>query len=126
MSETATIILPLPPRNLSPNCPAGSIGGRIAKAVASRKYRERAKIEATALQIDGTWEKATVSAVFYHKNARRRDDVNSLAMLKPAYDGVVDSGLIRDDDSLHLTTLGAKYSVDVKNPRVELTFTRLA
>jgi hypothetical protein len=75
--------------------------------------------------IDGTWEKATVKAHFFHKTDRRRDDVNSLAMLKPAYDGVVDSGLIRDDDSRHLTTLGASYSVDKVNPRVELLFERV-
>lgn len=123
--ETAIIVLPLPVRLLSPNCPAGSYGGRIGKAVAARKYREAAKREALALGIEGTWRKASVSVSFFHAQDRRRDDVNSLAMLKPAYDGVVDSGLLEDDDSRHLVTTGASFHIDKKNPRVELRFERL-
>ena len=71
------------------------------------------------------WEKCAVEAVFYHKNRRRRDDVNHLAMLKPAYDGVVLAGLVPDDDREHLRTIGAEFRVDKKNPRVELVFTRV-
>ena len=70
------------------------------------------------------WEKCAVEAVFYHKTARRRDDVNHLAMLKAAYDGVVLAGLVPDDDRAHLRTAGADFRTDKKNPRVELIFTR--
>jgi hypothetical protein len=45
-------------------------------------------------------------------------------MLKSAYDGVVDAGLLVDDDSEHLTTLPASFAIDRDCPRVELTFTR--
>ncbi len=125
MTESVTIILPLPPAVLSPNRPAGTRGGRFARAAAAKRYRRLARCAAEDTQITtGPWECATVSAAFYHKTARRRDDVNHLAMLKSAYDGVVDAGLLMDDDSEHLTTLPARFEIDRDCPRVELTFTR--
>ena len=125
MRESVTIILPLPPSVLSPNRPAGTRGGRFARAAAAKRYKRLARIATEEAQItSGPWEKATVAAAFYHKTARRRDDVNHLAMLKSAYDGVVDAGLLVDDDSEHLTTLPASFAIDRDCPRVELTFTR--
>jgi hypothetical protein len=47
-----------------------------------------------------------------------------MAMLKPAYDGIVDSGLLMDDDSDHLTTMPAKFFIDKKQSRVELRIVR--
>lgn len=126
MPETATIILPLPPRVLSPNCPAGSHGGRFARAAASKRYKRLACEATEALGIaTGPWEQATIRATFYHSISRRRDDVNHLAMLKPAYDGIVAAGLLVDDDSVHLTTLPATFETDKGSPRVELTIERL-
>jgi len=96
------------------------------KASATKKYR-RVSREATEAQgiESGPWARASVRAVFYHSQKRRRDDVNSLAMLKPAYDGMVDAGLLEDDDAAHLTTLGATFETDREAPRVELTVSRL-
>lgn len=123
--ETATIILELPDKILSPNNPPASLGGRMKKAAAAKRYRLVAKHMALAECVEsGPWQKATIQAHFVHKTRRRRDDVNSLAMLKPAYDGIVDSGLLVDDDSAHLTTLPATYGIDKESPRVELTLTR--
>jgi hypothetical protein len=45
-------------------------------------------------------------------------------MLKPAYDGIVDSGLLIDDDSEHLTTLPASFEIDEVS-RVELFITKV-
>ncbi len=124
-SETVTIILPLPPSVLSPNNPSGTRGGRFARYGASKKYKRLAREQAEAQGIEtGPWKKATVQATFVHKQKRRRDDVNHLAMLKSAYDGVVDSGLLLDDDSEHLTTLPALFEID-KESRVELKFERI-
>ena len=124
-TETVTIILPLPPPKLSPNRPPASRGGRMGKASLAKRYRLVARCAAMAEHIEtGPWGKATVQAAFHYKTKRRRDDVNHLQMLKPAYDGVVDAGLLADDDSEHLTTLPATFHVDRENPRVELTFTR--
>ena len=124
-SETVTIILELPNRVLSPNNPPGSIGGRMKKAASAKRYRRLAKEAALAEDIDsGPWNKATIQAAFYHKQERRRDDDNYTAMLKPAKDGLVDAGLLVDDDSKHLTTLPVTFHIDRECSRVELTVTR--
>jgi hypothetical protein len=95
------------------------------KAAAAKRYRRLAREAATALGVEsGPWSRATVQATFYHAQARRRDDVNHLAMLKPAYDGIVDAGLLADDDSEHLTTLPARFALDRECTRVELLVTR--
>ena len=73
----------------------------------------------------GHWKRATIKAVFFHKTNRRRDDVNHLAMLKPAYDGIIQAGLLPDDDSKHLQTIGAEFHIDKKTPRVELILNRV-
>ncbi len=123
MDETLTIVLPLPARILSPNCPVGSLRGRFMRAAASKKYKRLAREAVAAQQVSG-WTTADVRAVFYHKMRRRRDDVNHLAMLKPAYDGCIEAGLLPDDDREHLRTSGCQFEIDTKNPRVELIFTR--
>ena len=124
-SEQVVIVLPLPPRVLSPNCPVASFRGRMMRAAAAKKQKRLAR-EATEDAARGErWERASVKAVFYHKTVRRRDDVNHLAMLKSAYDGVIEAGLLPDDDREHLRTDGAEFVLDKEWPRVELTFTRL-
>lgn len=123
-NEQVVIVLPLPPRVLSPNCPIGSFRGRMMRAAAAKKQKEAARKSAEEAAYGMRWERASVRAVFYHKTVRRRDDVNALAMLKAAYDGVVLSGLLPDDDRSHLRTEGADFKIDKEWPRVELIFTR--
>ena len=95
------------------------------KAAAAKRYRRLAREAAEDARVEsGPWESATVQAAFFHTQKRRRDDVNHMAMLKSAYDGVVDAGLLVDDDSEHLTTLPADFSIDREFPRVEMTFER--
>lgn len=71
----------------------------------------------------GPWEKAEGQAVFFHKQLRRRDEANFNAMMKGYIDGVVDAGLLVDDDSTHWELLPAKFEKD-QMERVELTITR--
>lgn len=124
-TESVLIVLPLPPRSLSPNVKAGSLGGRMAHARAAKTYRSIGKDAAQAQGVEsGPWGRATAAVTFFHHDKRRRDDVNHLAMLKPAYDGLVDAGLLEDDDSEHLTTLGCTFKIDKKAPRVEILVTR--
>ena len=126
-NETVTIILPLPPSILSPNAVHGSFGGRMERYGASKRYRRLAKDAVKAQVIaSGPWERATVTASFWHSQNRRRDDVNHLAMLKNAYDGIVEAGLLVDDDHEHLTTLPPWVGIDRDFPRVELTIERKA
>lgn len=127
MNESVSIILPLPPRSLSPNCPVGSRGGRFAKAAAAKKYRQKARETAEAASIEsGPWKLASVTASFFFPTKRRRDQDNAMAMLKPAYDGLVDAGLVVDDDYDHLKRESPIFAIDTDFPRVELVLTRLS
>ena len=125
MNESVTIVLPLPNPALSPNVAIGSYGGRMKKAAASKRYRRlsREAVEAEAIET-APWGHVEVQATFYHKTTRRRDQDNAIASLKAAYDGIVDAGLVEDDDWKHMTRLPPKFDYDERNPRVELTITR--
>lgn len=123
--ETVTIVLPIPPRVLSPNSTIATVGGRFKKAAATKKYRRLAREAIEAEQIESApWERATVQAAFYRKTKRRRDPDNDNASLKSAYDGLVDARLIPDDDYNHLQRLPPSTHVDREYPRVVLTVTR--
>ncbi len=126
-NEEATIILPLPKRILSPNCPCASRGGRIAKACAAKKYRRQAKEAALALQLDTTpWEFVEARATFFHDKKRRRDGANFNAQLKAVIDGIVDGGIMPDDSWDHFELLPPKFDTDMAFPRVEITVTKKA
>jgi Holliday junction resolvase RusA-like endonuclease len=71
------------------------------------------------------WAKVTAQATFYHATDRRRDGANFNAMLKGVFDGIVDAGIVADDDHKHWTTLPPAFAQDKKNPRVEVTITRV-
>lgn len=124
--EAAIIILPLPPRVLSPNVAQATLRGRFAKAAATKRYRKIAR-EATEEECieSAPWGRVEVASTFYHKTQRRHDDENSMVSIKPAYDGIVDTGLVPDDDSKHMRKLPPTFLIDKENPRVELTITRL-
>ena len=125
MNESCTIILPLPPYVLSPNCQAGSRGACMKKAQASKRYKRLAREATRAEAIEtGPWKKVVATAIFFHKIVRRRDGVNHNAMLKAAHDGMIDAGLVVDDDSKHWTTEPPDFQIDREYPRVEITVER--
>lgn len=66
-------------------------------------------------------EKCEIEQVVYYPNNRRHDADNSVP--KFILDGFVDSGMIVDDDSEHITKLTLACRVDVANPRTELKIT---
>lgn len=112
-SETIVIMLPLPPKVLSPNCPVASWGGRFMKAAATKKYRRLAKEAVLDCRVEtAPWNKVEVETFFYHKVNRQRDDDNALGSLKAAFDGIVDAGLVLDDDSLHMKRWPPKFKKD--------------
>ncbi len=133
--ESVVIILPLPAKVLHPNCTVATMGGRFMKAGATKRYRRLARLAVadTEYPMDlpnsftsgPLWKKASVKTIFYHKTKRKRDEDNAKGSLKAAFDGVVDSGLILDDDSEHLTHERPEFKIDKEHPRVELTFTRM-
>lgn len=125
-SESVTIILPLPAKVLQPNCTVATIGGRFKKASAIKRYRHLAKeaVEAECIET-GPWGGMEVQATFYWAHARRRDPDNAMGSLKAAYDGIVDAGLVADDDYKHMKRMPPVFRGDHDYPRVELTITRL-
>jgi len=126
MPESVLIVLPLPSKWLQPNNPPSSFGGRINKAKQAKAYRAKAK-RATEEECVETapWDYATIKVTFFHKESRRRDDLNFLGALKSAYDGIVDGGLLVDDDSEHLETAKPSFVIDKAFPRVELLIERV-
>lgn len=116
MSLPFRLVLRLPPKELSPNARPHWA----AKARATKAYRELAwAVTKDALgRSKPMWNEATARATFYFAKAGRRDRGNMQAMLKPAFDGMVDAGLMVDDENL--VELPPVKMVDAKRPRVEI------
>lgn len=116
------IILPLPPRVLSPN----SRGHWAPKAKAVKEYRFRAWAEGLAATngYRPGWASAEVRAVFCVPDKGRRDPDNLMASLKAAWDGFVDARILTDDKALIIHP--PVVMVDRKWPRVEITLTEAA
>ena len=126
MNESITIVLPLPARVLQPNCTVGSIGGRFMKASATKRYRLVTCVEVELNRIEtAPWSKVSVKVTFFHTAKRRRDEDNAIGSLKAVYDGIVDAGLVADDDWEHMSREAPRFRIDKKHPRVELTITRM-
>jgi len=96
------------------------------RAAAVKRYRKLARHAALEESLEsGPWNKAEGRAVFFHKQDRHRDGPNYNAMLKPAIDGIVDAGVIVDDDYRHFELNPPKFRIDKLYPRVEITLLRL-
>ena len=65
-------------------------------------------------------EKCELTFTAYYPNNRRHDPDNSTP--KFILDGLVESGMLVDDDSVHLRSLTLKCDVDLDRPRTEIQF----
>jgi Holliday junction resolvase RusA-like endonuclease len=63
-------------------------------------------------------EQCEISQIVYYSTNRRHDIDNSVP--KFILDGLVESGMIVDDDSRHVKKLTLQCTVDAANPRTEL------
>ena len=119
--KTITIKLPLPPRDLSPN--ARVHWGRRHRH--SKAYRALARLAAlegtmdTPMGLD--WSRAEVATIFYHRDKRKRDQDNLIAMMKSAYDGIADFLNVDDVGWMHVRI---ERRIDRNDPRVEVTLTK--
>lgn len=66
-------------------------------------------------------EKCELTFTAFYPNNRRHDPDNSTP--KFILDGLVESGMLVDDDSTHLQSLTLKCGVDLDDPRTEIRFT---
>jgi crossover junction endodeoxyribonuclease RusA len=110
------IELPLPPRDLHPNARVHWA----AKARRVKAYRYRAYLAGCVQRVGQrhAWAAAEVHTTFHVPDRRRRDPDGLMASLKAAWDGLVDAGILADDDRLviHAPTI----CVDRERPRVEI------
>ena len=113
--DTVSVLidLPWPPASLNPNR-ARSLHWS-ARHKAAKEYRWECSILAKAMIT--SWitrihrflhplplpAPVTATVTFYMPNRRRRDLDNLLAAMKPAWDGLVDAGLLADDNADQLT-----------------------
>ena len=88
-----TLTLPWPPKELHPN----SRPHYMAKARATKQYRELVGWEAKAQNIPALTAPVTAQCVFCVKTMRLRDLDNLLASMKAAWDGLVDAGVLPGD-----------------------------
>lgn len=113
--------LALPAKGLSPNASKGS--SRKSKSGTVKLHRDKSgwafKVAMRNASV-GKLESVSIRAVFYFNKNARRDAGNAMASLKPAVDGMVDAGLLRDDSYRRLTELPPLFLVDKARPRVEL------
>ena len=128
-------VLALPPRGLSPNAriPRYSKISRRQRRTSTQQeliHGYRTAAWAIAVQVTRNskprWQCARATATFFFRDCRRRDIRNYEAMLKPAYDGFVDAGVITDDRSGVLMHGETEFKVDRICPRVEIIIERLA
>jgi crossover junction endodeoxyribonuclease RusA len=113
-----TIVLPLPPKELSPNARVC----RQAKARVIKKYRMIAGEAVFAELVTnrrGPLAKACEKTTFFFARNGRRDKDNLAASLKAAFDGFVDGGLLVDDSGL--VHMPVEVAIDTERPRVEIT-----
>ncbi len=65
-------------------------------------------------------DKCEICQTVYYPNNRRHDPDNSVP--KFILDGLVESGMLGDDDNSHIEKLTLKCRVDTDNPRTEIEF----
>lgn len=118
-----TITLPLPHRDLHPN---GRPHWR-SKARHTKTHRSLAYISACGalpiMEKPPRWKSAKVQASFFMRTTKMPDPDGCIAWLKAYIDGVGDAGIFANDREL--VWMHPKRAKDAKNPRVELTITKL-
>lgn len=123
--ESFKIALPVPVKVLSPNCTIGSRGGRFMKASAIKRHRKLAKEAVEDAEIESMpWERVEVDVLIFYHTKRTRDEDNAMGSLKSYYDGIVDSGLVADDNKVNMIRTMPELLFDNEAPRVEITLTR--
>ncbi len=112
---TLAITLPIPDRGLSPNARKHFM----AKAKLVKNARTAAMVEVLSIVPGGwkpRWRFATVRIQWFTHTKRRPDADNCLSSLKPAMDGIADSGLLDNDRGLRFEPI--EFAVDRENPRI--------
>ena len=120
---------PWPPRELSPNSRAH--WRQVARMKATYKedcgwviLAERGWVDGPTLKPQAYLKPPVTAQVTFRCDRRRRDPDNTMAMLKPLWDALVDVGLLIDDNKDVLTIKEPKWEVGKPLVIVELEETR--
>lgn len=95
------------------------------KSKGTKASRQHAKILSSPHAPAEPWNHSRLFLRFFKPNNRILDHQNMLQRMKGTVDGVVDAGVIKDDNDKHLEVFNIMSAVDKKNPRIELVFQRL-
>lgn len=122
MRTEITIVLPLPPRELSPN--ARVHWGR--KATLTKRVRGEAELLATVerqrlerLGCVFPWHRASLQSIWYWPDRRHlSDDDNLIGRCKAVRDGIADAGIVVDDKVFELER--PLQLIDKRAPRLEI------
>ena len=87
-----TIVLPWPPKELSPN---GRVH-RLKKAAVAKKYREACFWITKESKVKISDKRVPISIIFYEPDRRSRDLDNMLAAIKSGIDGMADALGVND------------------------------
>lgn len=90
---------------------------RITKAL--REAAEESALDAQIPPLD----RATIQAVLHPHDKRRRDAHNWYPSFKAAIDGIVDAGVLPDDDGKHLLEVKVVLGTPVRHTQVALHIT---
>jgi crossover junction endodeoxyribonuclease RusA len=108
--------------------PPLSLNSRMHWATKARLTREIRTTTMTLAKIAGIprCERVSVTLHYVPRDKRRRDEDNLFLMLKAAIDGVKDAGIVRDDDSKHVTSACRIDESDPKDPHIYLRIERIS
>lgn len=127
--DTLTIVLSLPPADLSQNASrTATVEGRRYRAALKKRYQEHVVAEARLAYGPGEWplwQKATVGYAFYFPDNKARDEVNYIAAMKCAIDALVQVGFLSGDNWQRLHMVEPVFGIDGTDPRAMLHFQRL-
>jgi hypothetical protein len=115
--------LPIPHTKLWPNRPTHY--RTRAKLRKEQRWEAEQMTKRASKNLRPRWSRARLTIKFFWPDYRRRDPYNAAAALKGAIDGVVDAGLIVDDNWTVLEAGPMECSVDNDDPRVEFHFEAL-
>lgn len=113
-----TFTFPLPPKELSPNARVHWA----KKANFTKRAREEAFKKAQEVLVTMPpmkWKQAGSHVAWYHPTLRFPDRLNIPGWLKATFDGIADTGIVKNDKDIASPTV--QINKDPDRPRVEVT-----
>lgn len=119
--STYEIRLPWPKPPLSLNDGGWTKAAKLARAATIRRVRKDTELLVRAARIPSA-ARIAVTLTYHPRDGRRRDEDNLVGTFKPICDGIVDAGLVADDDPAHMAkAMPVIGTPNPKDPHLVLT-----